>query len=113
MKLVNINGGHSIGVYDSETKDKTKVYNMFEENRIKYFVPADYTKNSKLETLVKHIIDRTASNEILERIKILEQKLHPVYDSAKMQGYGGCKGVFYILIIFKTYSSNFSFTRFV
>lgn len=66
MKLVNINGGHSIGVYDSRTKDKTKVFNMLEENRIKYFVPADYKKNSKLETLVKQIIDRTASNEILE-----------------------------------------------
>lgn len=66
MKLVNINGGHSIGVYDSKTKDKTKVFNMLEENRIKYFVPADYTKKSKLETLVKQIIDRTASNEILE-----------------------------------------------
>ena len=47
-------------------KDKTKVFNMLEENRIKYFVPADYTKNSKLETLIKQIIDRTASNEILE-----------------------------------------------
>ena len=66
MKLVNINGGHSIGVYDEKTKDKTKVFNMLEENRIKYFVPADYTKNSKLETLIKQIIDRTASNEILE-----------------------------------------------
>lgn len=66
MKLVNINGGHSIGVYDSKTKDKTKVFNMLEENRIKYFVPADYTKKSKLETLIKQIIDRTASNEILE-----------------------------------------------
>ena len=35
-------------------------------DRIKYFVPADYTKKSKLETLIKQIIDRTASNEILE-----------------------------------------------
>ena len=39
---------------------------MLEENRIKYFVPADYTKKSKLEILIKQIIDRTASNEILE-----------------------------------------------
>ena len=41
---------------------------MLEENRIKYFVPADYTEGSKLETLVKQIIDRTISNEILEEV---------------------------------------------
>lgn len=68
MKLVNINGGHSIGVYNSETKDKSKVFRMLDENRIKYFVPADYTENSKLEILLKQIIDRTVSNEILEDV---------------------------------------------
>lgn len=68
MKLVNINGGHSIGVYNSETKDKSKVFRMLDENRIKYFVPADYTEGAKLEQLVHKIIDRTASNEILEEV---------------------------------------------
>ena len=68
MKLVNINGGHSIGVYNAETKDKSKVFRMLEENRIKYFVPADYTEGSKLENLVKYIIDKTISNEVLEEV---------------------------------------------
>ena len=67
MKLVNVNGGHSIGVYNNETKDKTKVFRMLNENRIRYFAPADYTDGSKLETLVKEIIDRTVANEVLER----------------------------------------------
>lgn len=66
MKLVNTYGGHSIGVYNSKTEDKTKVYNMIKDNRIKYFVPADYSQGSKLELLVKSIIERTAKNEILE-----------------------------------------------
>lgn len=66
MKLVNLHGGHSIGVYNPKTKDKTKVYKMLEENRIKYFVPADYTADSPLETLLKEIIDRTKTNEVLE-----------------------------------------------
>lgn len=66
MKLVNINGGHSIGVYNSETKDKSKVFRMLDENRIKYFVPADYTKGAKLEQLIHQIIDRSISNEVLE-----------------------------------------------
>lgn len=68
MKLVNINGGHSIGVYDSDSKDKSKVFRMLDENRIKYFAPADYEEDSTLERLVKKIIDRTISNEILEEI---------------------------------------------
>ena len=66
MKLVNIYGGHSIGVYNSETKDKSKVFRMLDENRIKYFVPADYTEGSKLEKLLMQIIDKTSSNEVLE-----------------------------------------------
>ena len=68
MKLVNINGGHSIGVYNNDTLDKTKVYKMLHDKRIKYFAPADYTENSKLDILVRSIIDRTAANEVLENI---------------------------------------------
>lgn len=68
MKLVNLYGGHSIGVYNSETKDKEKVYKMIRDNRIKYFVPADYSKGAELDNLVKNIIERTATNEALESI---------------------------------------------
>lgn len=66
MKLVHANGGHSIGVYDAQTQDKTKVCRMLRENRIKYYAPADYTENAPLDTLVKAIICRTAANEVLE-----------------------------------------------
>ena len=65
MKLVNSHSGHSIGVYNSETRDRRKVYKMMEDKRIKYFAPADYTDNSELDKLVKAIIDQTASNEKL------------------------------------------------
>ncbi len=66
MKLVNAYGGHSIGVFNNDTLDKTKVYKMLHDNRIKYFTPADYTEGSELDRLVKSIIVRTASNEVLE-----------------------------------------------
>ncbi len=39
---------------------------MIHDERIKYFVPADYTEDSELDRLVKSIIDRTATNEVLE-----------------------------------------------
>lgn len=68
MKLVNSYGGHSIGVYNPDTKDKGKVYRMFEDQRVKYFASADYRENSELDSLVKAIVDRTAVNEKLENI---------------------------------------------
>ncbi len=66
MKLVNTYGGYSIGVYDCETKDKKKVHRMMNDNRIKYFAPANYTEGSELDALIKKIIDRTVANEMLE-----------------------------------------------
>ncbi|MBP5153900.1 MAG: haloacid dehalogenase-like hydrolase [Lachnospiraceae bacterium] len=66
MKLVNVYGGHSIGVYDPRTSDKSKVYKMIREDRIKYYASADYREGTELDRLVKAIIDRTAANEALE-----------------------------------------------
>ena len=66
MKLVNTYGGHSIGVYNPESGDKKKVYKMMQDNRIKYFVPADYSDGKELDALLKAIIVRTAANEMLE-----------------------------------------------
>lgn len=74
MKLVNSYGGHSIGVYDLETKDKRKVYKMMKDNRIKYFAPTDYSEGTELDTLVKAIIDRTYYNEKLESIHYENKK---------------------------------------
>ena len=74
MKLVNSYGGHSIGVYNAETQDKTKVYKMMHDNRIKYYVPADYSEGTELDILVKAIIDKTAKNEVLETIHYKNKK---------------------------------------
>ena len=68
MKLVTSYGWHSIGVYNAESKDKTKVYKMMRDGRIKYFAPADYREGTELDLLVKAIINRTAANEALETL---------------------------------------------
>lgn len=67
MSLVNINGGHSIGVYDPDSKNKEKVYKMMQHHRICYYAPADYTDGSDLDTVVKQIIQKTAAYEALEQ----------------------------------------------
>ena len=68
MKVVNSNGGYSIGVYNADIQDKAKVYKMMREGRIRYFAPSDYSEGSQLDELVKAIIDRTVTNEKLEEI---------------------------------------------
>ena len=67
MSLVNINGGHSIGVYDPDRKNKDKVYKMMQHHRIRYYASADYTDGSDLDTVVKQIIQKTAAYEALEQ----------------------------------------------
>ncbi|OZV23460.1 haloacid dehalogenase [Streptococcus sobrinus] len=65
MKLVNSHGGYSIGVFDSQKGDKSKVHKMMRDNRISYFESADYSSNAGLEQLIKTIIDKTVYNEKL------------------------------------------------
>ena len=74
MKLVNSYGGHSIGVYNPETNDKSKVYRMIKDHRIKFFEPADYSNGSGIDKLVKQIIQKTAENEALENIYYEREK---------------------------------------
>lgn len=74
MKLVKTRGGYSIGVFNPEANDRTKVYKMTRDNRIDYFVPADYSENTELDTLIKTIIDKTVFNELLENKKNNDKK---------------------------------------
>lgn len=66
MKLVNVYGGHSIGVYDPEKQNKDKVHTLMKQNRIKYFAPADYSEGSIMEELLQDIILKTSIYERLE-----------------------------------------------
>ena len=81
MSLVNANGGHSIGVYDPIKKDKDKVYKMMRHHRIRYYAPADYSNGSKLDTLVKQIIRKTAAYEVLEG-----EYIHCKYEAEEQHG---------------------------
>ncbi len=66
MKLVNSYGGHAIGVYDPDTGDRARVFQMMKDDRIRYFAPADYREGSQLDSLLKAIIRKTAAYEPLE-----------------------------------------------
>lgn len=83
MRLVNAYGGHSVGVYDSESGGKHKVYKMLKEDRIRYFAPADYRPDSKLDWLVKSIIQQTASAERLEAFHYAQKKEAEGFDETE------------------------------
>jgi hypothetical protein len=68
MRLVNQYGGHSIGIYNKDSNDRSHVYRMMRDDRIKYYAPGDYSEGSQLDLLVKAIINRTAANEVLEEV---------------------------------------------
>lgn len=75
MKLVNVNGGHSVGVYNPDTGDKAKVLKLLKESRLRYVVPADYCEGSELDILIKNIIDSTAANEKLQNKHVNDKEL--------------------------------------
>lgn len=63
MKLTKLNGGYSIGVYQDEEMSKYLVH----DDRVSFFVPADYTENSPMDKVVKAIIKRiSAEAELTE-----------------------------------------------
>ncbi len=59
MRLVQDRGGHSIGVYDPDSEEgyrKTKI--LLGQGRVSMISPADYSEGSRMDTLVKTIIDK-------------------------------------------------------
>lgn len=61
MKMVNMQGGHSIAVYHEGKKD----IEILQNNRADFIALADYTENGKLDLLVKNILDIIASEQNL------------------------------------------------
>lgn len=66
MRLVSDRRGHSIGVYNPDSPkgyEKTKL--LLEQNRCSMISPADYSEGGRLETLVKTILDKIATDTTL------------------------------------------------
>lgn len=66
MRLVSDRRGHSIGVYNPDSEQgykKTKL--LLEQNRVSMISPADYSEGSRMERLVKTILDKIATDSAL------------------------------------------------
>ncbi len=65
MKLVNVNGGQSIAVYDSGKGDN-EAKQLLENNRVNFIAPAIYDIDSSMDKLVKLAIDKIVAVYKLE-----------------------------------------------
>lgn len=62
MKMVKMQGGHSIAVYNPKKKGKKgKALKLIEANRVNVVLPADYSENKDIDKYVKSIIDNLAT----------------------------------------------------
>lgn len=64
MKMVKINGGHSIAVHQGDSASANK---MLKNGRVDFVCPADYTEGSKMDVTVKAILDRIKAQDTLYR----------------------------------------------
>lgn len=68
MKLVKSYGGQSIAIYQDEEKDKVDI--LLKDDRVNFVCPSDYSEGSKVEEIVKLIINRMAITNNLASIYI-------------------------------------------
>ena len=71
MKLVKVNGGHSIAVYSEEDDSACDI---MKQGRVDYLAPTDYTKDSKLENTVFAILDEIKTNHKITQIKLKDKR---------------------------------------
>ncbi|MFA6829087.1 MAG: HAD family hydrolase [Bacilli bacterium] len=66
MKLVRDKGGASIAVYGRGKKPTAQ--QLFEDRRVDFFTNADYSENSKIDLIIKKLIDKMAVQDELIRL---------------------------------------------
>ncbi len=77
MRLVKEQGGHSIAVYNPESVDDMRsCESLVKDRRVSYVCPADYTKGSNIDAVVKTIIDKIEIDTKLQKLMI--QPIHKI-----------------------------------
>ena len=69
MRLVSDRHGHSIGVYDPTSESgyqKTKL--LLDQNRCTMISPADYSEGGRMDTLVRTILDKIATDALVAQL---------------------------------------------
>lgn len=71
MKLVKVNGGHSIAVYQKGKKDQAN--ELLKNGRVNYIAPANYKEGSDLDDLIRKIMTEQALKDELVRLHLKQR----------------------------------------
>jgi len=72
MKLVKVNGGCAVAVYDEGNKSKAQ--NLIRDNRVDYIVPANYSEKGELDKTVSDVICKIAMVDSLKKKSSQQRK---------------------------------------
>lgn len=69
MKLVKQQGGHSIAVYNPQSKEEKRheMEQLIRDNRVSYVCPADYRPGEEIDRLVHTILDKITTDSALSK----------------------------------------------
>ncbi len=79
MRLVKSKGGYSIGVFDPQKNDRTKVYQLYNDDRLSFYAPADYSSRGELCKFMKMIIDEIATKSMIKTEQTILRKPAEIY----------------------------------
>lgn len=79
MRLVKSRGGYSVGVYDPEKDNRAKVYQLYNDGRLNFYAPADYTARGKLFAYIKQIINEIATKEDIRTEQLILKQPAEIY----------------------------------
>jgi len=68
MRIVRQNGGHAIAVYNPKKHGKNKIEQLVKDKRVNFVATADYRKNKAIDTYVRHVVDKIATDVALKTL---------------------------------------------
>lgn len=86
MRLVKSKGGYSVGIFDPQKNQRKKVYQLFNDGRINFYAPADYSRNGALYKYIKSVIDIISMGEKIkteQKLLNLHAEAYKIYTSMR------------------------------
>lgn len=74
MKLVKTRGGNAIAVYKPKSAHKEKAVKLLKDKRVNFALPADYSEGTAIDTVVKTILNKIATERDLDILKKKEEE---------------------------------------
>ena len=83
MRLVKSRGGFSIGVFDPEKDNRSRVYQLYNDGRLNFYAPADYSARGALMKYIKQIINEIAARESMRTEQMILRQPADFYKAKK------------------------------